>query len=531
MRNGYFQLVSTPGGGYGIKIFPPDENGEPVRMGELCAYLDARQIPYEIAHLKQFLEAGKEMVCPLGRGECPQVEESYQLEISADCMQATARFYAPSQTGKRLTFNEFLSDLRYRKIVSGIQIENLQDHFQSPGLYCTDLIVAVGKEARHGTDARIEYFFNTNLHTQPDLKEDGSVDYYHLNMVNHCKKGDLLARIVPADEGEYGQNILGNRLKPREVKKASLKYSNHVELSEDKMSIYAGVDGHVMLVEGKVFVSDILEVENVDFSTGNIEFNGSVQVNGNVSAGFSVVAGGNIIVNGVVEGAYLSAGGNIIIARGINGMGKGDLCAGGNVITKFIESAKVVAENGYVNTESILHSEVSAGDEIIVEGKKGFVTGGHVQAAHRVRVKTLGAELGAATIVEVGVNPKYKEQYIELQKEAAELMKTLRADQPIVASFVQKKSSGVRITQDQVDYVRGVAKRIEENKQRLIEVNNQMTDFHQIFEQQKNATVEVTGEVYAGTTIVIGELSMILQSSYKYCKFERVQGEVKVVPL
>ena len=406
MQNGYFQLVSTPGDGFGVKFFLPKEEGEPVRIGELCAYLDARQITYEIGKLKQFLDSGKEIVCPLGFGACPQVEESYKMEISEDGMQASVRFYAPSQTGKKLTFQEVLSDLRNRKIVSGIQMATLQNYFQSSGMYCTDIIVAAGKEPRHGKDARIEYYFNTDLHTQPALKEDGSVDYYHLNTVNHCKKGDLLAKIIPADEGEYGQNIFGNKLKPREVKKASLKYSNHVELSEDKTELYAAVDGHVMLVEDKVFVSDILEVENVDFSTGNIEFNGSVQVNGNVSAGFSIIAGGNVIVNGVVEGAYIAAGGNIIIARGINGMGKGDLRAEGNVITKFIESARVVAENGYVNTESILHSEVSAGDEIIVEGKKGFVTGGHVQAAHKIRVKTLGAELGAATLVEVGVKDR-----------------------------------------------------------------------------------------------------------------------------
>ena len=40
------------------------------------------------------------------------------------------------------------------------------------------------------------------------------------------------------------------------------------------------MDGHVSLVEGKVFVSDVLTVENVDSSTGNIEYDGNVQVNG-----------------------------------------------------------------------------------------------------------------------------------------------------------------------------------------------------------------------------------------------------------
>lgn len=162
------------------------------------------------------------------------------------------------------------------------------------------------------------------------------------------------------------------------------------------------------LVEGKVFVSDVYEVENVDLSTGNIEFEGSVQVRGNVSSNFEIRAGGNVIISGVVEGACIEAGGNIIIARGMNGMAKGNLRAGGDIVAKFLENATVSA-GGYVNTESILHSNVTAATEIQVTGKRGFITGGHVRAGQRIEVKTLGATLGAPTVVEVGVDPEKKQ--------------------------------------------------------------------------------------------------------------------------
>lgn len=530
MQNGYFQLVNVPGAGYGIKFFPPKE-GEAVSIGEVVTWLDGQSIAYDLSSLKQFLESGKEIICLLGKGDCPVTHETYKLDISEDHMLATVRFYPPSENGKRISFNDFLSDLRFKGITSGIQMAGLQDHFQSPGVYCTDILVARGKEPRQGTDARIEYFFSTDLHVHPTMREDGSVDYFHLNVINHCKKGDLLARIVPADEGEYGMSILGNRIKPREVKRASLKCGSHVELSEDRMEARAGADGHVRLADDKIIVSDVFEVENVDISTGNIEFSGSVQVNGNVASNFVVRSDGNVIINGVVEGAHIYAGGNIIIARGMNGMAKGELHAGGNIVAKFIESAKVVAENGYVNTESILHSDVSAGDEIVVNGKKGFVTGGHVRAVNRISVKTLGAEMGAPTVVEVGVNPKMKEDYIRLQKEVTDLMKALRSAQPILTSFAEKRAKGVNFSPEQVLYIRGIAKDMEANKQLLAKKNAELLDLQQIFEAQRRAVVEVTGEVYPGTTIVIGDVSMIVQSSYKYCKFERIAGEVKMASL
>ncbi len=530
MQNGYFKLVNAVGGGYGIRFYPPEEGGEAVRIGELVSWLDAHKIPYELAALKQFLESGKEITCQLGRGECPAINESYKLEISEDQMLATVRFYAPSETGARMTINEFLSDLRYKNIISGIQMGDVQDHFQSDGLYCSDLLVAKGKPARNGRDAEIEYLFNTDLRVRPTMNEDGSVDYFNLNVINHCHVGDVLARIIPEDEGEYGMNITGARIKPRDVKKAVLKYSNHVELSEDKMSISSMVDGHVMLVEDKVFVSNIYEVENVDISTGNIEFNGSVQVNGNVASNFTVYASGNVIINGVVEGAHISAGGNIIIARGMNGMSKGVLEAGGNIVAKFIESATVSAE-GYVNAGSILHSEVTAGDEVVVDGKKGFLTGGHVRAANKICVKTLGAGMGAHTVVEVGVNPTLKAEYIALQKEVTDIVNDIKAAQPILLNFAEKRSKGVGFSQEKLNYIKAVAKNMELNKQKLVEKNNKLQDLQEIFTNQHRATIEVTGEVYPGTTIVIGDVSTTVQSSYKYCRFVREQGEVRMGPL
>lgn len=143
--------------------------------------------------------------------------------------------------------------------------------------------------------------------------------------------------------------------------------------------LIAQVNGHVELVEGTVFVSDELAVENVDNATGNIDYEGNVQINGNVTTNFRVKAKGDIVVKGVVEGAVLEAGGNIVIARGMNGMGRGVLKAGGNIISKFLENATAEAE-GYVASESILHSKVTAGGEVNVDGRRGFITGGKVCA-------------------------------------------------------------------------------------------------------------------------------------------------------
>ena len=214
----------------------------------------------------------------------------------------------------------------------------------------------------------------------------------------------------------------------------------------------------------------------------------------------------------------------------MNGVSKGELHAGGNIVAKFLENATAEAE-GYISTESILHSKVSAGTDVIVSGKRGFITGGHIHAGNRVSVKTLGAVMGASTIVEVGVNPQLKMQYMQTQKEITEIVKVIRSLQPIITNFTEKKAKGARFSPEQINYVKNAIQTMAEKKAELEVKNNLMKELQLLFDPSQKAEVEVNGEVYPGTTIVIGDVSMMIQNSYKYCRFEKRDGEVKMMPL
>ncbi len=526
--NGYFKLVNIPNG-FGVKCVPPKDGGEAIQISELMEYLEKRGISCDAAKIKKALGADTAQTVMLGPGSCPPEQESYHMEVSEDSMTVTVRFYPPSDTGQRMSMDEFMKDMEFKKIVYGVNRELLQRHFRK-GEYCKSLVVAEGKPPRHGSDAKIQYFFNTDLHAVPTLKADGSVDFFNLNTINHCKKGDLLAQIIPEDPGECGCNVAGVQIKPRNVKRATLRFGKNVLLSEDRLSISSQVDGCVSLVDDQVFVSDLYEVENVDNSTGNIEFEGSVQVNGNVCSGFSVIAQGNVIVNGVVEGAFIRADGDIVITRGMNGMSRGRLEAGGNIIAKFLENSSANAV-GYVSAESILHSKVMAGTEINVTGRRGFVTGGHVCAGYKISAKNLGANLGASTLVEVGVNPGLKAEYQTLQEELLEIQKVIKKTQPILTNYAEKKAKGVQFSPEQIKYIRSLIVLADTKRKELQEKSRKWEELQTAFEGQNDAYVEVTGEAFPGTVIVIKDVSMSLRSSYQHCRFKRIGGDVKMVGL
>ena len=98
MQNGYFQVVRASGG-YGLQIFQPRDGGETVRLQEVMDYLDGQSIPYDPMSVKKAILAEEDNVCFLENKDCPEIEESCQITVSQDNMQAIVRFYPASQTG------------------------------------------------------------------------------------------------------------------------------------------------------------------------------------------------------------------------------------------------------------------------------------------------------------------------------------------------------------------------------------------------------------------------------------------------
>lgn len=527
MSNGYFQLVCK-NNEVKLRLVPPTEDGGKIEISEVIGYLQQKSIPYDLSALNNAIQNLEEpTVIKLSDGSGHPERECCKIDISPDKMLVTARFYAPSEDGELMSKDEFLNDLAHKNIVSGIDEEAISAFFENRQ-YCTDIVVARGKEPRHGEDAHIEYFFNVDLKVKPTLKDDGSVDFFNLNTINHCNKDDLLARLIPEDLGEAGMDVCGEKIKPREVHRAYLKFGKNIRLGEDGLEIYSEVNGHVTLVDDKVFVANVFEVENVDNSTGNIEYEGSVQINGNVCENFSVKAKGNVEIRGVVEGAYVEAGGDIIIARGMNGMGKGTLKAGGNIVSKFLENVKSASADGYISTESILHSTVMARTEVTVDGRRGFITGGKVCAGNMIKVKTLGSSMGADTIVEVGSDPTIKVRYQELQKSVVEINRVLKSIQPIIDAGNQKIAKGIRLEPDQLKYVLSLMKLRDAKNAQLQKESEEMSEIQVELGLMANGQVVVTGEVFPGTKIVIGDTSMVVKSSVQYCRFIKEDGDVKM---
>lgn len=526
-RNGYIQIEIK--GKMAICHFvPPEEGGNKINFAEAERFLDDHGIKgYDKMDFRNKIAEGSTSAMSLGLCDGLEFSESMYTKISLDKMKMTVRFMPPTLSGGLLTARDILAELEKQKVIYGIDQEAIMD-FLNNRRYATDYIFAKGEPPQIGRDAKIEYFFNTNPNLRPKYNEDGSVDYRDLNTINNVEEGDLLARLIAAVPGKNGKDIMGRDIMTRPVKTVNLRYGKNIRISDDRTELYSEVRGHVRLANDQVYVSDVYTVPNdVDNSTGNIEFAGNVHINGNVRGGFSVIARGDVIVEGVVEDALIQAGGQVIVRRGIHGMHKGIIDAEGNVITQFIENATIFS-GGYVEAGSVIYSEVNATQDVIVNDHKGFIAGGVIRAGGKVESHTLGSSMGALTRVEVGMAPEKKEQYTMLQRDIAAKNQKIKKLTPIIDTYQHYIDEGRQLDEKNSVYLDKILEELNQAKQMLQNSREIYNDLHQELLNSQHARVVVRRDVFPGVTIIISDASITIRDKRSYCQFTKNGDRIKV---
>jgi hypothetical protein len=345
------------------------------------------------------------------------------------------------------------------------------------------------------------------------------------------EKGTKLAELTPADRGKQGLSVLGNPLLPKKVKTMHLRCGRNIRMSDNKCVLYAEVSGYVTLVDDMVMLSDIYRVPaNVDASTGDINFDGTVEVAGNVNTGYSIEATGDIIVNGVVEGASLKAGGNIVIKRGMQGMERGELQAGGNITAKFLENCKVKCEGG-LKADAVLHSEVNCKDAVAVRGKKGLINGGYVKTYGSIHATSIGSTMGSSTKVEVLPDRELYMQLNDLKEKIQETEQSLKKIEKIAETVKAQISLGKEIMKEQHEYIKQASKSKPILKKDLRRMNYEKECIQALLDINRHANICVEKELYSGVKIVVKDAMKIQNDHTCHCRFVRDGADVKMVGL
>jgi uncharacterized protein (DUF342 family) len=445
----------------------------------------------------------------------------------------------PAYSGQKITPEQICDYLKENGVVYGLCDDAIR-LFCSEQRFYMELVCAQGTPKVDGVDGRIDYNFNTDKGLRPREREDGTVDFRDLGLVKNISKGETLCSIIPPEPGKDGTDVYGNTVPFQQGKFPSLPLGNNTVVSDDQLSLLADVDGCIEYINGIVNVNDVFTVRgDVDSASGNISAIGSVIIQGDVREGFFVKSEKDIYIRGMAEGATIEAKGNISISNGMNGMGRGSLTAGGDIVGRYFENVRMVAGQN-ICADVLMNSQAKAGGSIILKGRKASLISGIYEVGNRIFVKNIGTSGNIATRVSIQSQAvssflsveqdsknveelnarlaeaenklnEYQEKFSELTKQISQSgQKNSEQGNRLVKMAILKKG---KLT-DEINQIKKQIKEAQERNQSLMEFS-----------------VVGLGIIYPGTKITIGPFTMNVQNEYSNMRFYADQERIVFGPV
>lgn len=453
------------------------------------------------------------------------VHSMVEVSVNPNYTTAFMSFSRPENGGVDITVEKVMAAINEKNVSYGILDDDIKLAVEQKR-YDENICVAKWDPPQDGIDGTVKYFYNIESHAAPVENEHGIVDYKNLGLVRNITAGTPIAAITLPTEGEPGKDIMGRPVIQKKGVPAKVNVGSGTSLINDGKEIIAAVDGNLVYKNGAFQVDETLIINgDVDVSSGNIDFIGAVTVKGSVFEGFRVTSKRDININGSVNGAELSADGNISVKIGsINSQieCKGDVKLG------FCENSKVHAA-GNVESVSFVGGEVFADKKIIASGK-GVIMGGKYTALDGIEASVIGSENYTKTLITLGNNAVLCEERDKLEKLNAELED--KADQlgkmlVTLGELAKKAKLSPEREQLKTEALRNRLKmqsEVKKNKIRIGEIDDTL-------QLTQNLSVACKRVIYPGVTLRINSCVLLVNAATNHARATVDGGEIVFRPL
>lgn len=445
----------------------------------------------------------------------PEIE----IFLSSDDMKCELKVNLPQDyidSNREDVNSKILSVLKNSEIKRGIDTGFATDRIYSAEKFT----IAEGVDPVQGDDAKVTYFARSDK--KIEIKNDGKADYYNLNLIDGVKRGDWLGEKILASMGKEGFNVKGEILPGIPGKDELLIYDEKTVglIKQDgKEVLRALTDGAVSFRNNKICVQGHLIIEDdVDFSVGNIDFNGHVTIKGTVKDGFSVSATHDISILGEMgigsTGIISSSRGNVFIKGGVNGRNVTEIYADQNVYVKYANEAKITAGReiniGYYAISSNLYA-----DNVLINGENGRLISGSVYAKSKVIAGVIGNASERETNINVhGFNRgELKSEFEGILMQYKQLLTFSNQLKSELSRFRRSKSEGEELNENS-EY-RKKLREYEENLETISHLNRKRVQIQNILTSRGEGEVSVVTGMHPKTQL---ELKSMKRSIDEFTK-------------
>lgn len=502
-ENGSFQIKNENNHAV-LTVFKPGKNGKPVTRQEVFQRLKLFSIEgYDRAQVEVIVANadGKDHPIAIWTGGNP-VDSRVELEVSPDKMNAFVIIYPALHGGKTLTTKDVVEILKTNGIIFGLK-EDIINHILDNQKFFQKTLVAEGLKPTPSINGYIKVLFEP--HSKPSLHEDekGRMDFKDIQIIKNTKQGEVLAEKIDPRPGTPGKNIFSEEVNLDKPLEGEWKIGANCNLSDDKKKLHASIAGRPILErDGTIRVDEVCYLENVDYSTGNVDFPGTIIVDGTVADNFTLRTKGSLMIKKSVGRVFLYAERDIVLSGGVMGRNGGVIESKSDVYARFVEQGNIKAGKNIIIEEASLHSELVAGDSIVIKGGRGELIGGEAIAGKSISVSKLGAVVETKTEVVVGLPPEILDELRKMKEEIASFEDVLKKVKQTMTRLSDPKKV---LTPDEKQML---VKLYEVERKYTDLLNNSRTQYETLvvsYEPAASAFVEVEKTLFPKVSVNLGK--------------------------
>lgn len=440
---------------------------------------------------------------------------SAELSINSDNMKAELTIHPAYEQGKHPTEKAIKKVFAENHVSFGIDTELLTKIISdiNKGIYPDDILtIAEGLHPKAGNNGKIEYLFPTETSLKPKEDASGIVDYKDVSIIQTVDKNQELAKNIPPTAGTPGKDLSGRDLPCRAGSPINLPIGENTGPKPDDANILIALsDGNVKLVGNSVLIQEGFIINgDVDYSTGNVEYEKSVTIKGDVKSSFNITCGGDLDIGGTIEDCEIDVGGSLLCKYGFVGQGKGNIECKGDVNVGFIKNQKIRTRGNVNIAKEALNSTILSRKNIVVHGKHLSIAGGSLIARDSIECNVIGNTSGIRTNLEVGLDFTL---IIEMEKTEKLMSEVIENKRKLMASY------------EKFDRLMKIKKKLPPKEEFLYtKLKNTITkydtqikaleDRKELINKKKysfdNSFVKINHSALTGTIIKIGERHLIV---------------------
>ena len=383
------------------------------------------------------------------------------------------------------------------------------------------LDIACAQPPIHGTDGSVEWLVDADNNSAdqkdsakapPDPDHPGNAPDPVMQAVSHYDKcafvmvdsGDVVARIHEAVLGQDGRDVTGNTIPAKSGKDFQLQFDESIMRKADG-TLIAQQDGVLYREPGKALIRKRIEIKDyVDFSTGNLDFDGDIYIGKGVRDCFKIKATGNIEVKGLIEAATIEAGKDLAALGGFAGRERGFVNIGRDLKGKYLDNVQ-----GHINNNLCIDREVINCDLMInggIQSPHGALIGGTITPTRETHIGTLGSGAGVETVLIIGAVPRldpFAEKLDAIVQSLTRDVEKLTEEQDII----NKMSTKGKMTATDKERQTEIMFELSNANTNLQKAQRTLDNVTQKINKRRSTSVIVERIVNQGVVIVYNQLS------------------------